>query len=237
MTAEAPQKPQFWRSGPMVCPYLPDREERRLVTFLVPETARNMFDTLSRAGFRRSHHMMYRPVCPACSACIPVRIPVDGFVAGRSWRRVLKRNASLQVLDNPPVPTDEQYALFIRYQAARHRDSGMAGMTRTDYDQMLTPGPVRTRILEARDAEGILRGVMVFDCLQDGFSAVYSFFDPDLARRSPGTFLILSLVLKARAENLPCVYLGYQVDGSPGMDYKSRFRPLEKLGFQGWEPF
>lgn len=225
---------QFFRSGPMPCPYLQGRVERKLFTRLVGPQASEVNATLSRAGFRRSHDIVYRPVCPSCSACVPVRVPVDRFDLSRIHRRIQKANADLTLTLVPAEATMEQFQLFALYQDARHNDSDMNRMTPADFAAMVDEGRVNTFVAEMRDRDGQLRAAMLADRLDDGYSAVYSFFDPDMQRRSLGTFLILSMIEQCRRDGLPYLYLGYWIDGSRKMAYKANFRPLEGLGRDGW---
>lgn len=225
---------QFYRSGPMPCPYLPGRVERKLFTRISGPQAVEVNSNLSRAGFRRSHDIVYRPVCPNCQACVPVRIPVARFVPGRSLRRVMRANDDLTVSMAPAAATTEQYRLFINYQNARHDDSDMARMAMGDFVAMIDEGRADTNLLEARDDQGGLAGSMLTDQLEDGFSAVYSFYDARRENRSLGSFLILALIRQALAEGLPYVYLGYWIADSRKMTYKTRFQPLEALGPDGW---
>jgi arginyl-tRNA--protein-N-Asp/Glu arginylyltransferase len=227
---------QFYRSGPMPCPYLPGRIERKLFTRLSGPYAVEVNSTLSMAGFRRSHDIIYRPVCPNCHACVPVRIPVAQFVPSRSLRRVLKVNGDVMVGLVPSVATTEQYRLFIQYQSSRHDDSDMARMAMGDFTAMIDEGQADTYLLEARDTRDQLVGAMLTDRLTDGYSAVYSFFDTRQEQRSFGSFLILMLIQQAIAEGLPYVYLGYWIAKSRKMAYKARFQPLEALGPEGWYP-
>ncbi len=225
---------QFFRSGPMPCPYLPGRVERKLFTRLSGPFAAEVNSTLSRAGFRRSHDIVYRPVCPTCTACVPVRIAVDAFEPTRSQRRVMRVNEDLTLGDAPAVATGEQYRLFATYQASRHGDSDMARMAMADFAAMIDEGRAETSLCEARDGKGRLIACMLTDRLGDGYSAVYSFYDAALEKRSLGTLMILGLIERARAEGLPYVYLGYWISQSRKMAYKARFRPLEALGRDGW---
>jgi arginyl-tRNA--protein-N-Asp/Glu arginylyltransferase len=225
---------QFFRSGPMPCPYLPGRVERKLFTRLNGPYAAEVNSTLSRAGFRRSHDIVYRPVCPTCSACVPVRIAVEEFEPTRSQKRVLRMNEDLRLDQAPAIATSEQYRLFATYQASRHGDSDMARMAMADFAAMVDEGRADTSLVEARDAGGRLVACMLTDRLGDGWSAVYSFYDAALERRSLGTYMILGLIARARAEGLPYVYLGYWISQSRKMAYKARFRPLEALGRDGW---
>lgn len=224
----------FFRSGPMPCPYLAGRIERKLFTRLTGPDSEALNSTLSQAGFRRSHDIIYRPVCPGCKACVPVRIPVARFAPSRTMRRTCKANADLVMTERPARATQEQYDLFLRYQRSRHGDSDMARMSLSDYAAMIEEGSVASSMFEFRAADGMLAAAMVSDCLADGFSAVYSFFDTDLSNRSLGTYMVLALVDRAAALGLPHVYLGYWIESSPKMSYKSRFRPLEALTRDGW---
>lgn len=233
---------QFYLSGPMPCPYLPAQVERKLFTRLrtSEEDADLAFNAdvnsaLCRAGFRRSHAVVYRPACSACNACTPVRIPTHLFTPSRSLRRIIAHNRDLLWRQAELAPTPEIFALFSAYQTKRHSDSDMARMTEDELGAMLQEGQANTHLYQLRNAEGALKGCMIADHVGDGLSAVYSFFAPDEPRRSLGTQLILSLVAEAQEQNKPFVYLGYWVAQSRKMAYKTRFKPLQFLGPNGWD--
>lgn len=228
----APQ--HFYRTSALPCPYLPGKVERKLVTELAGRHAAAFYNGLSRAGFRRSHHLAYRPACAGCRACVPVRIAVADFAESRSLKRIRNSNRDLLVRPLEADATLEQFRLFQRYQRSRHADSDMAAMTFGDYQAMVEDSPVATRMIELRTPDGALLGAGLYDPLDDGLSAVYSFFDPEHAKRSLGTFLVMTLVDEAQRQRLAYVYLGYWVEDSAKMSYKSRFRPLEALGTRGW---
>ena len=236
--AQALPKQVYYVLAEGPCPYLPGRRERKLITEL-PETpvdeATARYSLLSRAGFRRSHQYAYRPACTGCSACVPVRVRAADFEAGASLKRVARINRDLGAIERPAEPTDEQYGLFGRYIQARHGDGDMAGMTALDYHGMVRHSRVETRMAEYRDAGDKLVAACLFDRLDDGLSAVYSFFDPELEGRSLGHYMVLWLIETARAEALPHVYLGYWIAAAPKMSYKARFQPLEALGETGWK--
>ncbi|HYM30165.1 MAG TPA: arginyltransferase [Candidatus Cybelea sp.] len=224
----------FFATPPTPCPYLPDRMERKVVTLLAGEDPDRLHNALSQAGFRRSQDLAYRPACDECNACVPVRIPVANFVPVRSLRRVLQRNAGIYGRQLSPQATREHYALFRRYLLARHSGGGMADMDFGDYRAMIEDSPVDTHLVEYRRADGELYGVCLTDRMSDGLSLVYSFFDPSGDHLSPGTFMILWHTQRARDISLPYVYLGYWIAESRKMSYKVRFRPLERLGPEGW---
>jgi len=224
----------FYRTAALPCPYIPGQLERKLITELVGHEAMPFYNALSRAGFRRSHHLAYRPACTQCTACVPVRIPVAEFAPTRSLRRIQRANADLTMRVVRPRAAGEQFRLFARYQRSRHADSDMASMTFGDFRAMMKDSPVASRAVELRDAAGVFFGACLLDVLDDGLSAVYSFFDPEERRRSLGTLLVLALVEAARQRELPYAYLGYWIAESRKMAYKARFRPLEGLGPEGW---
>jgi leucyl-tRNA---protein transferase len=229
--------PQFFATTSVPCPYVPGRAERKLIVELTGRGAAGFYDELSRAGFRRSHRFAYRPACRQCAACVPVRIAVEDFADSRSTRRVRNQNRDLCVRLTAGRATPEQFRLFTAYQHSRHRDSDMATMNYADYRSMVEDSAVRTEVAEFRDAEGALAAVALIDRLDDGFSAVYTFYDASRGRQSLGTWSILWLVEECRRQGLPFVYLGYWIEESPKMAYKARFPALERLTDKGWAPF
>ena len=235
MTYTPPRRPQFfYTTAPLPCPYVAGRTERKVVTEISGPDAESLHDRLSRAGFRRSHNIAYAPVCPSCNACVPIRIPVQLFEPGRTLRRIIRRNHAVEGFEVPARATTEQYGLFQRYQQARHGDGDMAGMSFYDYRAMIEDTPIDTFLFEFRDPDDTLVGVCLTDRLGDGLSAVYSFFSPELAARSLGSFAITWLIDRAVALGLPYVYLGYWVADSRKMAYKARFRPTEILAGGAW---
>lgn len=232
---EKPLSRSFYATQPAACPYLPGRIEQRIVTPFFAGDEAGFFDSLNQAGFRRSHGFLYRPACPGCQACIPVRVPVDRFAWTRRFRKVWNRNCDLTAERCPARATDEQYALFKRYLEARHDDGGMARMNREDYRELVENAPADTFVVEFRRA-GELVAVALSDALLSGLSGVYKFFAPELEKRSLGTFVILWHLQEAAREGLPFVYLGYWIEQSRKMRYKASFQPMEQLGPGGWIP-
>ena len=243
MTQHSRDTPQFYLTAPSPCPYLPGNEERKVFTHLVGERAADLNNLLTHGGFRRSQSIAYRPACEGCRACVSVRVIVDDFRPSPSMRRVLRRNSDLRSEMRKSSPTSEQYSVFRAYLDNRHFDGGMADMTVLDYAMMVEDSHVETRVFEYRrvcDGEadnGLLYAAALTDVLNDGLSMVYSFFDPDHADRSLGTYIILDHISRARQMGLPYVYLGYWVSGSKKMDYKGRFLPQQRLLSEGWTRF
>jgi arginine-tRNA-protein transferase len=234
MTVSGSSSARFYYSMPSPCPYLEGKMERRIFVDLTGPQAVLSYDLLSEAGFRRSLGFAYRPACPGCNACVAVRIPVERFEMTRQWRRVLAANADLTAQIRPAIATAEQYALFSRYQVGRHRDGEMARMDFEDYRTMIEVGAASSHVVEFRDGHGNLMAGCLVDRMASGFSAVYSFYEPETPKRSLGTHVVLALIDTARAEGLPHVYLGYWIGESNKMAYKVRFQPLEALTREGW---
>ena len=245
MTHQPTQTPQFYLTAPAPCPYLAGRYERKVFTHLVGGKAPELNDLLTQGGFRRSQNIAYRPACETCRACVSVRILVDEFRPTRNMKRVAGRNADLIGKMHNAEPSTEQYSLFRSYLDTRHRKGGMSDMTVLDYAMMVEDTHVDTKVIEYRRrgpdtfitgaGQGELIAVALTDRMADGLSMVYSYFNPELADRSLGTFMILDHIARARTMGLPHVYLGYWVNGSRKMNYKVRFQPQEHLGARGWE--
>jgi len=215
------------------CSYLQGRTARSV--FVDPQMPLDSvrYGVLLDWGFRRSGVYVYRPACGACQQCKPVRVPVAEFTPSRSQRRCIKDNSDLHVAAESEL-NSEHYALYRRYLYARHPRGGMDPEDRVAFRSFLASAWGESEILAFRDARGRLLAGAVLDRVPQGLSAVYTYFDPDAAGRSLGTFAVLCEILRARALKLPYVYLGYWVPGSQTMDYKRRFRPLETLTAQGW---
>ena len=246
MTDQKKDFPDFYVTSPQPCPYLTGRLERKLFTHLTNDKPAGVIDNLLRGGFRRSQNIAYIPYCERCAECVSVRIPVEGFALSRSQRRILRRNRDLTARRIGTDPTSEQYALFRDYIDTRHFDGGMADMTVLDYAMMVEDSVVDTFLTEyrleaedalARSADGDpapLVGVALSDRLSDGVSMVYSFFEPSLAGRSLGSYMVLEHIAYTRSLGLPFLYLGYWIAGSRKMSYKTRFLPQQHLTENGW---
>jgi arginine-tRNA-protein transferase len=197
-------------------------------------------EALGRIGFRRSQSVAYRPSCIDCSACVSVRVLAAEFQPSATQRKLLRRHADLEVTACKPWTTEEQYGLLRKYLAFRHPGGGMAEMDESDFADMVEQTPVRTYVIEYREPSkdgrrGKLVGCCLSDHQNDGLSMIYSFFDVgDDARKGLGTYIILDHIVRAARAGLPFVYLGYWVEGSSRMAYKTQFRPLERLGRDGW---
>ena len=217
---------KVYTTYPHSCSYLDEQEATTLFVDPRQDVDQVMYSRLSVLGFRRSGNHVYRPHCAHCNACIPARIPVADFRATRSQRRCLKRNLDLDIRQTESIDDDEAYALYHRYICERHADGDMHPPDREQYLSFLNNAWDCTRYFRFYE-QGKLVAIAVIDELLDGLSAIYTFFDPDAARRGLGQFAILWQVELAREMGLSYVYLGYWIKDCQKMSYKSAYRPLQ----------
>lgn len=243
MKPHQPQEPErqlsLYLTGEHPCSYLDGLNARTLFVDPLATMDTSTYQSLMDHGFRRSGDHVYRPACRDCTRCIPVRIPVKDFSPNRSQRRNWARNApDLRLVERPAAFDPDHFALYLRYLDSRHPDGSMADdRSAVSYQRFLVaPWGGETCFLEMR-LDNRLVGVAVTDLLVHGLSAVYTFFDPDLSDRAPGTFAVLSQIEIAKRMGHPYLYLGYWIERSPKMAYKTRFRPIEAWNGHRWQRF
>lgn len=224
---------KVYTTYPHSCSYLEEQEATTLFVDPRQDVDKKLYSKLSVLGFRRSGNHIYRPHCASCNACIPARLPVNEFHARRGQRRILKRNRDLMITRCDSIRDDEAFDLYRRYINLRHSDGDMYPPDRDQYEAFLNNVWECTQYYRFYDC-GRLVAVAVIDELDNGLSAIYTFFEPEEERRSLGTYAILWQVEKALEMNLEYLYLGYWIRGCQKMSYKSDYRPLEVYVNSRW---
>ena len=225
---------QFYATAPYKCSYLPDRMARSQVAAPGHMIHAGTFSDLVDKGFRRSGMFTYRPHCDQCKACVPVRVDCNNFTPGRTQRRTWKAHCDLNSRVTDLIWSPEHYDLYWRYQQSRHPGGGMDEDSRSQYSQFLLASRVNSRLVEFRDGRGELQMVSIIDILDQGLSSVYTFYNPQ-ASGSLGTFGIMWQIQQCQQLDLPWLYLGYWIQHSKKMSYKSRFKPAQYLYNGQWE--
>ncbi|MBV1920863.1 MAG: arginyltransferase [Pseudomonadales bacterium] len=216
------------------CSYLPRQDAITLFADPKAEVNQNLYSDLSEMGFRRSGNYLYRPHCRQCAACIPVRIPSETFTLSRKQKRVIKRNSDLKVTAVDPIYSEEHYQLYQNYIEQKHSDGDMYPPSPEQYASFLLSDWGNTVFFEFRDANKQLLAVSVCDILENGISAVYTFYDINQPKRSLGVMAVLWQIEEAKNKGLPSVYLGYWIKECQKMSYKTDYRPLEMLIDDQW---
>lgn len=223
----------FFATPPHDCSYLPNREATTMFVDPRADIDKKLYSQLTTLGFRRSGSHYYRPHCDQCNACIPVRLKADGFKPDRSQRRVLRRNNDLHCQLVPACFSERYYQLYARYIEQRHNEGDMYPPSRDQFTSFLVDGSTDSWFLEICLGEELV-GLAALDLLDDGLSAIYTVFDPEMEQRSLGTYAILWQIQEAVRRGLPHLYLGYWIKQCRKMNYKTRFRPVEALHDGHW---
>ena len=225
---------KFYKVKPHNCSYLSNQQAQNIYPDPNMTMSNSLYSHLIQHGFRRSGNHAYRPHCPNCQACVPVRINIADFTISRSQRRCLQRNQHLTMTLSLAEFNAEHYQLYCRYLSSRHLGGGMDDPTEQRYVDFLTSDWSNTSFIEFRDQSKLV-AVAVTDHITDGLSAFYTFFAPELSKQSLGTYAILQQIKHAQAHGLSWLYLGYWIKDCQKMSYKQSFSALEGYSQQQWK--
>ena len=225
----------FKRTLDFDCSYLSGRKEKRLyINLLNSDKTNSLISDLTKNGFRRSFDHMYIPICENCNLCVPSRVNINKFSLSKSNKRNLKINEDLKLIKASELINLERYNLFLEYCKKRHKESKMGEMSLEEFNSFFYNQSNKTEIFDLVDSSNKLYGSILLDILNMGYSAVYSFFDPQFNKRGLGKNLILNTILTLKIKKIPYLYLGYWVKDSEKMNYKILFNNIELFRNGNW---
>ena len=230
------KKIQFYLTANYNCGYVPEKKAQSIVASPYQNVNQNEFDNLITIGFRRSGNHVYKPHCHNCEACTPIRLDVYRFKRNRTQERCFKKN-NLVVVEEDLDFLEEDFLLYSKYQKIRHNDlSSSLEDQREEYKNFLLTSNFISKKIKFYHNDKLLM-VSIVDYLNDGISAVYTFYNRNYLKQSLGTYSILWLIEKCKIENLPYPYLGYWIKENDKMNYKTKFKPFELFEDKQWKIF
>ncbi|QDU28360.1 arginyl-tRNA-protein transferase [Anatilimnocola aggregata] len=219
------------------CPYLEGQTARLPHRQPLKRLTLNQFDERLEIGDRRSGTMLYRPGCPHCQACEPIRLNLQTFQPNATQRRTFRLGEErLETRVGRPIVDDQRVELFNLHRDLRGLDRGDDPIDAAGYEQFLTDSCCRTIELSYWLADRLV-GIAITDVGSQALSAVYCTYDPRLSDLSIGTYSVLKQVELCREQGRRYLYLGYYVAGSPHMLYKAKFHPHERRINGQWQLF
>ena len=220
------EKIQFYTTTKYNCSYIDKMDAQSLVVTPYKSINQSIFQDLIEKGFRRSGQYIYKPNCKSCTACIPIRLPVQKFLFSKTQKRIYKKHGYFQVREAPLSFKQKHFDLYLKYQNKRHSFINNDQNNLDDYNDFLIKSNVKSKFIEFWDGD-LLKIVSIVDIVSDGISAVYTFYDPDDEKVSYGTYSIIWLINWCKAQQLKYLYLGYWIGECDKMKYKTNFKPYE----------
>jgi leucyl-tRNA---protein transferase len=220
------EKIQFYTTTKYNCSYIDKMDAQSLVVTPYKSINQNIFQDLIEKGFRRSGQYIYKPNCNSCTACIPIRLPVQKFLFSKTQKRIYKKHGYFKVREIPLAFKKKHFDLYLKYQNKRHSYINNDQNSLDDYNDFLIKSNVKSKFIEFWDGDS-LKIVSIVDIVSDGISAVYTFYDPDDEKVSYGTYSIIWLINWCKAQQLKYIYLGYWIGECNKMKYKTNFKPYE----------
>ena len=220
------EKIQFYTTTKYNCSYIDKMDAQSLVVTPYKSINQSIFQDLIEKGFRRSGQYIYKPNCKSCTACIPIRLPVQKFLFSKTQKRIYKKHGYFKVREAPLAFKQKHFDLYLKYQNKRHSYINNDQNSLDDYNDFLIKSNVKSKFIEFWDGDS-LKIVSIVDIVSDGISAVYTFYDPDDEKVSYGTYSIIWLINWCKAQQLKYLYLGYWIGECDKMKYKTNFKPYE----------
>lgn len=219
------------------CSYLPEQQERLVFTLADQPLDANLYRQLMDYNFRRTGDQLYRPYCLQCKACQASRIMVDNFKISRSQSKLLKKavQAGWHWKFCKPQPLACYYPLYQHYISEKHADGVMYPPSKEQLESLFSCSWLEADVIEQYIGTELV-GVILLDPLSDGYSAVYSFYQP-AHPLALGTLAILASLTLSKQQQMPFLHLGYFVADCSKMAYKAKFKPQQRLIEGKWQSF
>jgi arginine-tRNA-protein transferase len=209
------------------CPYLPGRD-KQFRYFFAKELAADELAYLLAHGWRKFGPYYFRPNCPACQQCVPLRVLVDEFKPSKSQRKNLRQNEAIEVKFGPLAFSERAYQIYQNHSETRFTRQG------SDLDGFLFNfySPSCPSLQSEFYLDGQLIAIGYLDQGIDCLSSVYFVYDTAYTQMGLGTFSILQEIAYTRQLGLPYYYLGYYVQECRSMAYKNNFRPRQHYDWE-----
>jgi arginine-tRNA-protein transferase len=214
------------------CPYLPDRQARMEYFFAAGVSAAEL-DTLLSSGWRKFGLYFFRPRCPGCRACVPLRVPTDTFGPSKSQRRTARKAAAITVAFRALEFRPEIFDVYREHSLTRFGKQAQMEEFLQSFYQPSCPALQSEYWLDGR-----LVAVGILDRSENGLSSVYFVFRDCAAPYGLGTLSAMAEIAFAAGQGLGYYYLGYVIDANRHMAYKAGFRPHQRYDWeqQLWLP-